>query len=117
MAFKRLMNKRNTELNNQAAAVDKIQNPTQTTQTAQASQKPTQVQAQAKPNDAAMKEALRVAQELERMEEEEMIKRAIEESQKLEASQKAELEQEEAMIRQAILLSQQEEDQRQAAVK
>jgi hypothetical protein len=46
-----------------------------------------------------MKEALRVAQELERMEEEEMIKRAIEESQKLEASQKAELEQEEEMIR------------------
>ena len=46
-----------------------------------------------------MKEALRVAQELERMEDEEMIKRAIEESQKLEASQKAELEQEEEMIR------------------
>lgn len=40
-----------------------------------------------------------MAQELERMEEEEMIKRAIEESQKLEASQKAELEQEEEMIR------------------
>jgi len=33
-----------------------------------------------------MKEAIRVAQEIERMEEEEMMRRAIEESQKMEQS-------------------------------
>jgi hypothetical protein len=59
-----------------------------------------------------MKEALKVAQELERMEEEEMIKRAIEESTKLEQVQKSQADEEEEMIRQAILLSQQEEEQR-----
>lgn len=59
-----------------------------------------------------MKEALKVAQEMERMEEEEMIRRAIEESQKLEQIQKFQLDEEEEMIRQAIMLSQQEEDSR-----
>lgn len=58
-----------------------------------------------KTQDAAMKEALKVAQDLERMEEEEMIKRAIEESQKLEQVQKSQADEEEEMIRQAIMLS------------
>jgi hypothetical protein len=39
-----------------------------------------------------MKEALRVAQELEQQEEEEMIRRAIAESQKLEEQKKHELD-------------------------
>lgn len=51
VAFKRLMNKRNTELNNQAAAVDKI---------APLQQQQPKV-AQGKQSDEAMKEALRVA--------------------------------------------------------
>ena len=64
-----------------------------------------------------MKEALKVAQELERMEEEEMIKRAIEESTKLEQVQKSQADEEEEMIRQAILLSQQDEEQRVEKIK
>ena len=52
-----------------------------------------------------MKEALKVAQEMERMEEEEMIRRAIEESQKLEQILKSQLDEEEEMIQQAIMLS------------
>jgi hypothetical protein len=58
-----------------------------------------------KTEDPGMKEALRVAQELEKMEEEEMIRRAIEESTKLEQVMKQEHDEEEEMIRQAILLS------------
>lgn len=46
-----------------------------------------------------MREALKVAQEIEKMEEEEMIRRAIEESQKLEQTVKQELDEEEEMIR------------------
>lgn len=41
-----------------------------------------------------------------------MIRRAIEESEKLEQHQKAQVDEEEEMIRQAILMSQQEEDAR-----
>lgn len=40
-------------------------------------------QDQPKRKDAALKEALRVADDLEAMEEEEMMRRAIEESQKM----------------------------------
>ena len=66
MAFKRLMVKRNGEMNQQAMAMEMVQEG-------------------AKPakKDAAMKEALRVADDLEEMEEEEMMRRAIEESQKI----------------------------------
>lgn len=59
-----------------------------------------------------MKEAIRIAQELERAEEEEMMRRAIEESERLDQSIKKELVDEEEMIRQAILLSEQEEQSR-----
>jgi len=59
------------------------------------------VQEGAKPakKDAAMKEALRVADDLEEMEEEEMMRRAIEESQKLDQESKKEIDMEEEMIR------------------
>ena len=46
-----------------------------------------------------MKEALKVAQDLERMEEEEMIKRAIAESEQLDRTIKQQLSEEEEMIR------------------
>jgi hypothetical protein len=52
-----------------------------------------------------MKEALKVAQELEQMEEEEMMRRAIEESERMDKAMKEQLNEEEEMIRQAILLS------------
>lgn len=64
-----------------------------------------------------MKQALRVADDLEAMEEEEMMRRAIEESQKLEQESKKEIDMEEEMIRQAILMSQQEEEARVNRVK
>jgi hypothetical protein len=46
-----------------------------------------------------------VAQEIERAEEEEMIRKAIEESEKFVQIQKTEIDQEEEMIRQAIEMS------------
>lgn len=52
-----------------------------------------------------MKEALKVAQELEQMEEDEMMRRAIEESERMDKAMKEQLNEEEEMIRQAILLS------------
>ena len=70
LAFKKLMVKRNNEMNQQAMAMDMVQ-------TSQAQQK--------KPEDKAQKQALKVADEYEAMEEEEMMRRAIEESQKHES--------------------------------
>lgn len=51
------------------------------------------------------------------MEEEEMIRRAIAESEMLHRQRTQELMDEEEMIKQAILLSQQEEEQRVARIK
>ena len=49
--------------------------------------------------DKEMAEALRIAQEAERAEEEELMKKAIEESQRLEQQAKAEADEEAEMIR------------------
>ena len=62
-----------------------------------------------------MAEALRIAQEAERAEEEELMRRAIEESQKLEEQAKHEEDEEAEMIRKAIELSQAEEQARKEA--
>ena len=63
LAFKKLMVKRNNEMNAQAMAMDMVNESVPK-------------------KDPAMKQALRVADEYERMDEEEMMRRAIEESQK-----------------------------------
>ena len=83
LAFKKLMVKRNNEMNQQAMAMDMVQ-------TSQAQQK--------KPEDKAQKQALKVADEYEAMEEEEMIRRAIEESQKQESESTKLAQEEEEMI-------------------
>ena len=56
-----------------------------------------------------MAEALKIAQEAERAEEEEMMRKALEESQKIEQREKAVADEEDEMIRQAIEMSQKEE--------
>lgn len=93
LAFKKLMVKRNNEMNAQAMAMDMVN------------------QGQAK-KDPSMKQALRVADEYEKMDEEEMMRRAIEESQKQEDDAKKIAAEEEEMIRQAIEMSQKEEEAR-----
>lgn len=62
--------------------------------------------------DKELAEALRIAQEAERAEEEELMRKAIEESQKLEQQAKAEADEEAEMIRQAIEMSKREEEER-----
>lgn len=60
----------------------------------------------------AMREAYRVAQELEKQEEEEMIRKAIEESERMQNAQKSALDEEEEMFRKVLEMSQKEEDDR-----
>lgn len=67
--------------------------------------------------DKELAEALRIAQEAEKAEEEEMMRRALEESQKLEQQAKAEQDEEEEMIKQAIEMSKREEEERKQSVK
>ena len=55
---------------------------------------------------------MRVAHSLERAEEEEMMKRAMEESERLKSEEQKALEEEEAMIKQAIEMSEREEKER-----
>lgn len=110
-AFKRLMIKRNNELTLQAEAMMAQQTNPDAAANAQAPATGSDPTKEAAEREAA-KAAYKVAQELERQEEEEMIRRAIEESEKLEQHQKAQVDEEEEMIRQAILMSQQEEDAR-----
>lgn len=57
---------------------------------------------------------MKVAHNLERAEEEDMMKKALEESQRLENESKQQLNEEEEMIRQAIEASQREENERNA---
>lgn len=65
--------------------------------------------------DKEMLEAIRIAQEAERAEEEELLKKAIEESERLENEAKKKEEEEEAeLIRQAIEASAKEEEARKA---
>lgn len=61
-----------------------------------------------------LKEAMRVANELEKAEEEEMMRRAIEASERAAQLIKNEQEEEEEMMRKAIEMSQREEEQRKA---
>ncbi len=80
VAFKKLMIKRNQELNQQTLAAEKVlESQAQTIPLKTAGQEPKAVKP-AQTEQEAMREALKVAQEIERMEEEEMIRRAIEES-------------------------------------
>lgn len=55
---------------------------------------------------------MRVAHSLERAEEEEMMKRALEESEKLKSDEQRAAEEEERMIREAIEASEREERER-----
>lgn len=57
---------------------------------------------------------MRVAHSLERAEEEEMMKRALEESEKLKSEEQKALEEEERMIKEAIEASEREEKERKA---
>lgn len=61
----------------------------------------------------AMRNAYRVAQELEKAEEEEMIRRAIEESERFANMQKSAYDEDEEMMRRVLEMSQNEEDDRQ----
>jgi len=93
VAFKKLMCKRNAELNKQAIAMmdnkeEGKENPVEKV-TGEKEKGKEATPAGAKPGakgkiDKDMAEALKVAQELERQEEEEFMRKAIEESKKLE---------------------------------
>ena len=61
-----------------------------------------------------MQEALRIAQEADRAEEEAYMKRALEESQVLDQERKGKEEEEDEMVRKAIEASMQEDEQRKA---
>lgn len=122
LAFKRLMVKRNEELNRQAvemySKMEKAQaekaTPTATgaenasaTQAAAGSQaaKPdatpeTLLSDEDKKKQAAeLKEVMRLAHTLERQEEEEMMRKALEESEKLKSEEQKAIDEEEEMIR------------------
>jgi acyl-CoA reductase-like NAD-dependent aldehyde dehydrogenase len=124
LAFKKLMVKRNQELNRQAmelfnkkqgggdasaeATTDK---PTATGAPTTTDGKPATDEATKKAQEE-LKEVMRVAHSLERAEEEEMMKRALEESGKLQTEEQKASEEEERMIREAIEASQREEQER-----
>ena len=74
-----------------------------------------QSKAQGSIKDKDMLEALKIAQELERQEEEEFMRKAIEESTKLGEENTQADEEEAEMIRQAIEMSAKEEEQRKVA--
>lgn len=88
LAFKRLMVKRNAELNVQAEAMMSKTDP----KTIAKDHSPSKIGSQDGLTDKERKEiqeAYRIAQEIERQEEEEMIRKAIEESERLEQQQKS----------------------------
>lgn len=134
MAFKKLMCKRNAELNSQAMKMlqkqqqalkeedEKDQKELGTPKTdPEAAKKKTdellleqQKKAKSKGIDKEFAEALRVAQEAERAEEEELMKKALEESKLIEQRQKEEEEEEMKLIQQAIEMSRREEEERKA---
>ena len=60
-----------------------------------------------------MKEVMRVAHSLERAEEEEMMKRALEESEKLKSEQQRVIDEEEEMLKKVMEESAREEAERQ----
>ncbi len=131
LAFKRLMVKRNQELNRQAVEMyEKLQKQ----HTDKAAETPVGKPAEEvkeklaaaasgvgpdgkplsdeekKKQEAELREVMKLAHSLERAEEEEMMKRALEESEKLKSEEQKALEEEEAMIKRAI-----EESEREAA--
>lgn len=97
MAFKKLMVKRNKEMNEQALVMDTVIKPAG--------------QDKAK-KESSTKKALKVADEMEALEEEEMMRRAIEESTKHDYANKQLEDEEEEMIRQAMEMSVKEEEAR-----
>ena len=125
VAFKKLMVKRNEELNRQAIELfEKAKQGAQATDSAAAATSTagalgTPAAAGDKPAAASdgdrqkqvaeMKEVMRVAHSLEKAEEEEMMKRALEESEKLKSAEQKAIDEEEEMIRQAIEASEREE--------
>ena len=95
VAFKKLMCKRNAELNQQAMKlmVDDGVKKEMTKGKGKEEKKAEAIKGKVKDKD--MEAALKVAQEAERLEEEEFMRKAIEESQKLEEEQKNRYQQEE----------------------
>ena len=124
VAFKRLMVKRNNELNKQAVelyekmsaqknggtatgapqdtATDGTSNPTTTCTD---STETPQTEEEKKKQAAELREVMRVAHSLERAEEEEMMKRAMEESERIKTEAEKQAEEEEEMIKRAIEMS------------
>ena len=131
LAFKKLMVKRNQELNKQAmelfnkkgteatptpeaATTTPASAAATTTDAAQAATATPQTEESKKKDAEDLKEVMRVAHNLERAEEEEMMKRALEESEKLNSEEQKVLTEEEEMIKQAIEMSERDEKERQA---
>lgn len=129
LAFKRLMVKRNNELNKQAVelyekmaaknSATATEGATSTSATGMPADQPAAAtsgenltEEEKKKQAAELREVMRVAHSLERAEEEEMMKRAMEESEKLKTEEQKQLEEEEAMIKQAIEMSEREEKER-----
>lgn len=103
LAFKKLMVKRNQELNRQAMEMylkmqaKKGQTPTDGAEQAEAppaEEEPKTEEAKKKQQDE-LKEVMRVAHTLERAEEEEMMKRAMEESERMKSEAQRQEEEEE----------------------
>lgn len=107
MAFKRLMVKRNGELTTQAEAMMQ-----QVDGSAAAGDQPKEAPKMDEKERQAMRDAYRVAQELERQEEEEMIRKAIEESEALEQTHKQQEDEEAEMMRRVMEESQRDEEAR-----
>ena len=104
VAFKKLMCKRNTELNLKAMKMLDQQENEENKESKTANKEI---------KDKEMQDALKVAREAEKAEEEELMRKAIEESQRLDEELKKKEEEEEAeMIRKAIEMSQKEEEER-----
>ena len=107
VAFKKLMCKRNAELNKQAISMMQAKEESKEESKESAAGKPKkaaapekkmtpeelikeqQANVKGKKLDKEMQEALKIAQELERQEEDEMMRKALEESQKMEEESKS----------------------------
>lgn len=106
MAFKKLMCKRNTDLNVKAEASDPVLPAEGEEAKASDQNSKSTPDGQVEKARAEMRDVLRVAEQLERAEEEEMLKKAIAESEDQERRRKQMDDEEEEMIRKAIELSQ-----------
>lgn len=126
LAFKRLMVKRNQDLNKQAIELfNRMQNkekagdakPDAPGQTKPVEEAKTTAAANPKAMSEEMREVMKVARAAELAEEEEMMKRALAESEKAAEEAKRMAESEEDMIRRAIEESQREEEERQKKIR